>query len=230
MDKLGCIYTCDGTSIEKYDENGNFLFSYAALSGGRISFVDASNPLKLLLFSKEFMHILFLDNKLAPQKDPYRLSELNLYLPTCVCISYDNGFWVYDESSKELFRYDARQNQSNKSQRLSSFTEKELNPLFIKESEAGFLLLNDTMNGILIFDHFGAYLKTIPVYTDYFYMMHRQILYVRDNLLYLMDIDTVRQMSVPLPEEGIKQVCIENKKMIVLTKDNTVKIYSIGLQ
>ncbi len=226
MDKLGCIYACDGISIDKYDENGFFLFSYSALSTGRISFIDAYNPFKTLVFSRDFMRLLFLDNKLAPQQGTYLLSDLNLF-PTCVCTSYDNGFWVYDESVKQLFRYDAQQNLSNKSQDISYFTEKDVNPLFIKESESGFLLVNDIENGILVFDRFGTYLKTIPVFTDYFYIMNQQILYVQDDTLRTINIQNLQQMTILLPEKGIRQLCIEKKRMVILTEENMVKVYAI---
>ena len=227
MDKLGCIYASDGTSIDKYDERGSFLFSYSALSVGRISFVDAYNPLKILVFSKDFMRLLFLDHKLAAQQGAYILSDLNLF-PTCVCMSYDNGFWVYDENTKQLFRYDAQQNLTNKSQNITHFTEKEINPSFIKETEHGFLLVNDRQNGILVFDRFGTYLKTIPIFTDYFYSINNQLLYIQDNMLQSFYMQTLQQFTIPLPEQDIQQLCVESKKMVVLTKNNTVKIYEIN--
>ena len=226
MDKLGNIYTCDGTLIEKYDERGNLLFSYAALSMGRISFIDTYNPLKILVFSRDFMRLLFLDHKLAAQQGAYILSDLNI-LPTSVCMSYDNGFWVYDEAVKQLFRYDAQHNLTNKSQDITHFTEKELNPLFIKETESGFLLLNDKENGILVFDRFGTYLKTLSVFADYFHVMNSQILYIQDDMLKSIHIQSLQQLSIPLPENGIQQLCVVNKKMVVLTKGNKVKVYGI---
>jgi hypothetical protein len=226
MDKLGYIYACDGTTIDKYNGNGEFMFSYSALSLGKISFIDACNPLKVIVFSRDFMRLLFLDNKLTPQQNTLLLSDLNLF-PTCVCTSYDNGFWVYDESVKQLFRYDAQQNLTNKSQDITYFADKEVNPSFIIESESGFLLVNDAENGIFVFDHFGTYLKTIPVHTDYFYVMNQQLLYVREDTLKTMNLQNLQQLNILLPEKGVWQVCIENKIMTVLTHENTVKIYGI---
>lgn len=227
MDKLGYIYACDGISIDKYDEKGNFLFSYSALSTGRISFVDVYNPLKILVFSRDFMRLLFLDHKLAAQQGAYILSDLNIF-PTHVCASYDNGFWVYDESMKQLSRYDAQHNVTNKSQNITHFTEKDINPYFIKESESGFLLVNDMGNGILVFDRFGTYLKTLPIFTEHFFVMNLQILYIQNDMLKTIHIQNLQQINIPLPEEGIKQICIDNKKMVVLTKNDTVKIYALN--
>ncbi|MDR0604955.1 MAG: hypothetical protein LBG80_11695 [Bacteroidales bacterium] len=226
MDKLGYVYACNGTTLDKYNEQGELLFSYSALSTGRISFIDTYNPLKIIVFSKDFMRLAFLDNKLTAQENAYLLSDISLF-PTCVCTSYDNGFWVYDESVKQLFRYDAQHKLSNKSQDITYFTEKEVNPSFIKESVSGFLLVNDVENGILVFDHFGTYLKTIPVYTDYFYVMNNQILYVQGDTLKTINIQNLQQMNILLPEKDLQQVCIENKRMTTLTKENTIKIYGI---
>ena len=226
MDKLGNIYACDGISIDKYDEQGNLLFTYSALSTGRISFIDVYNPLKILVFSRDFMRLIFLDHKLAAQQGAYILSDLNIF-PTHVCTSYDNGFWVYDETVKQLFRYDAQHNLTNKSQNITYFTEKDINPSFIKESEAGYVLINDIENGILIFDRFGTYLKTIPIFTDYFFIMNQQILYVENDTLKTIHIENLQQINILLNEKDIKQLCIENKRMAVLTKDNILKIYTI---
>ena len=229
IDKLGNIYACDGISIDKYDEEGNLLFTYSALSTGRISFIDVYNPLKILVFSRDFMRLLFLDHKLAAQQGAYILSDLNIF-PTHVCASYDNGFWVYDESVKQLFRYDAQHNLTNKSQNLTYFTEKDINPSFIKESESGYVMVNDVENGVLVFDRFGTYLKTLPVFTDYFFIMNQQILYVQDDILKTIHIENLQQINILLPEKDIKQLCIENKKLVILTKENILKIYTINLE
>ena len=226
IDKLGQVYACDGTTLEKYDADGNFAHAYSALSFGEISFVDVTNPFKIMIFSKNFAKLLFLDTKLASQQSAYILSDLTI-MPTCVCVSHDNGLWVYDKSVKQLFRYDAQYNLQNKSQILANLVEDDIDPLFIKETDDGFLLVNDRQNGILVFDRFGTYLKLIPVFTDYFQVLNRQIMYVEDNLLKFINIQNIQQGAMSLPEEGIKQLCLGTKKMIILDKDNRVKFYTM---
>ena len=229
MDNMEHVYIYDATNIKKYDKIGTLLFSYSALSTGKISSVDVYNPFKVMVFSKDFERLVFLDNKLAIQQSTSVLSDLNI-LSACVCMSYDNGFWVYDESKKQLFRYDAQYNLRNTSQIISNFVEKDIEPLFIKETNSGFLLLNDKENGILIFDRFGTYLKSIPIFTDYFDVYNNQILYIENDLLHSIDIQTLQQGNMPLPEKGIRQVCVEKQKISALTKDNTVKIFQIEMK
>ena len=229
MDNMEHVYTYDATNIKKYDKIGSFMFSYSALSIGRISSVDVYNPFKIMVFSKDFERLVFLDNKLAIQQSASILSDLNI-LSACVCVSYDNGFWVYDESKKQLFRYDAQYNLRNTSQMITNFVEKDIDPLFIKETNSGFLLLNDKENGILVFDRFGTYLKSIPIFTDYFYVYNNQIVYIENELLHSIDIQTLQQGKMPLPEEGIQQFCVEKQKIAILTKDNTVKIFKMEMK
>jgi len=82
----------------------------------------------------------------------------------------------------------------------------------------------------LIFDRFGTYLKTIPVFVNRLFFSGDMILYVEDNILKTINISTLQANDYPLPQTDILQVCIENKKMIVLTKDNKVRIYAVGLE
>jgi hypothetical protein len=230
IDKLGNLYLCDGSILYKYNPDGTLLYTYSAFSRGKISGFDVLNPLKIVVFSKDFMQIAFLDQKLAPLQTIGSLSELNLYAPACVCASYDNGFWVYDAVLDQLLRYDANRKISNKSKLLSQIWEKKGTPIGIKETESGFLVMSKPENGLLIFDRFGTYLKTIPIFANRLFFSGDLILYAEDSILKTIHINTLQENNYPLPESDIRQVCIENKKMLVLTKDNNVRIYRVGVE
>ena len=225
LDKMGNLYLCDGSILYKFDLNGQLLFTYSALSKGRISDLDVSNPFKILVFSKDFMQITFLDQKLSPIQTVNVLTEWVLYAPVCLCTSYDNGVWVYDEMLSQLFRYDAHRKMTNKSQTLSQIWDKKGEIIGIKETETGFLIANDTENGLLIFDRFGTYLKTIPIFASRLFFLEDKVLYVEGDLLKAVEISTLQESNYTLPQNDVLQVCIENKTIIVLTKENKVVIY-----
>ena len=228
LDKLGNLYLCDGSVLYKYNRDGDLLCTYSAFSKGRITDLDVLNPLKIVVFSKDFMQIALLDQRLAPIQTISSLSDLDLYAPSCVCASYDNGIWIYDEVLDQLFRYDANRNLSNKSQILSKIWEKKTAPISIKETESGLLVVNDSENGLLIFDRFGTYLKTIPIFANRLFFSGNTILYPEGIFLKTIEINTLQENSYPLPLPDILQVCIENNKMFVLTKEHTVQIYEIN--
>ncbi|MCL2131902.1 MAG: hypothetical protein FWH36_05565 [Lentimicrobiaceae bacterium] len=226
-DKLGNLYLCDGNILYKYSTNGELLYTYSAFSKGKISGLDVSNPLKILVFSKDFMQLMFLDQKLAPIQTVSSLSDLNLYVPACICSSYDNGFWVYDEVLNQLFRYDANRKMVNKSRLLNQIWDEKVSPVGIKETESGLLAVNDTENGLLIFDRFGTYLKTIPIFANRLFFSGDRVLYVEENLLKTLEINTLQTSNYPLPESDVLQVCVESKKIIILTNEHKVRIYKV---
>ena len=227
LDKLGNLYLCDGSILYKFDLNGQLLFSYSAFSKGKISGLDVSNPFKIIVFSNDFMQLTFLDQKLAPIQTIASWLEWNLHAPTCVCSSYDNGLWAYDEILNQLFRYDANKKMTNKSQLLNQIWEKEVSPMSIKETESGLLVVNDAENGLLIFDRFGTYLKTIPVFAPRLFFSGDRVCYVEKNTLKMMNINTLQENNFLLPQDEILQACLEHKKIIVLTKENKVRVYGI---
>jgi len=230
LDKLGNLYLCDGSILYKYNQDGTLLYTYSAFSKGKISGFDVLNPLKILVFSKDFMQIAILDQKLVPLQTISSSSDLNLYAPACVCSSYDNGFWIYDEILDQLLRYDANRKISNKSKLLSQIWEKKGTPISIKETESGFLVVNVPENGLLVFDRFGTYLKTIPIFVQRLFFSGDMILYTEDNILKTINISTLQTNNYPLPQVDILQVCTENEKMIVLTNENKVRIYRVELK
>ena len=227
MDKLSNIYARNNNILYKYSSDGELLHTYSTFSKGKISGIDISNPFKIVVFYGDFMQIAILDQKLASLQTISGLSDLNLHLPTCVCASYDNGLWIYDEIADQLFRYDANRNLSNKSMILRQIWDKKVSPTYMKETASGLLVVSSKENGLLIFDRFGTYLMTILIFADRLFFSEDTVFYVEGNELKSMNIKTLQQNSPPLPEPDILQVCLENKKMTILTKDNNVRIYKV---
>src|ERR1035437_1646446 len=59
-DNLGNSYIVSGNIVEKYSPEGDFMKSYSDNNLGRISLVDAINPMKLLLFYEPFQQMVIL--------------------------------------------------------------------------------------------------------------------------------------------------------------------------
>src|ERR1044071_2201469 len=52
-------------SLVKFDSAGNKLFTYNSTRRGQLKFVDATNPLKLILSYPDFGDVVMLDNTLS---------------------------------------------------------------------------------------------------------------------------------------------------------------------
>ena len=82
--------------LKKYNANGD---SVAVFNGvkrfGKLYAVDVSNPMKLLLFYKDFSNVVILDRLLAV-RSTIDLRQHNILQASAIAISYDNNIWVFD--------------------------------------------------------------------------------------------------------------------------------------
>ncbi len=68
---------------------------------GKIYSIDASNPLKILVYFRDFATIVVLD-RLLTVRNTIDLRKQNIYQAQAVATSYDGNIWVYDELESKL--------------------------------------------------------------------------------------------------------------------------------
>ncbi len=161
-DQFGYYYEVGDTEIKKFTKEGEIYRTYSNNVLGVIANVDVSNPYKVLVYFRDFTKMLILDNFLTPTTDVIDLTEINLDETTLVCRSYNDGTWYYNPVKFELIRKNQELVTTNTSGNLANLLNKNIQPNFLLEYNNK-VYLNDTTNGILVFDMYGTYLKTIPV-------------------------------------------------------------------
>lgn len=216
-DHLGNIYTLEGSTLTCLDSSLKIQYTYSNLNSGLFTFVDAADPLKLMLFSREFSTLYFLDQKLTVQGSEI---DLQATVPagniTLACTSYESGFWVFDASGVQLLRFGSNAELQQSSGNINMMAGEELHPQFLME-HSNMVYLCDTARGIFIFDRYGAYLKHLP----FFRVMSIQ---ARGDILFLFSpakiiayniIDhTLSEINAPEP---FISGCIRNGKLYLLT-------------
>lgn len=225
-DNLGNAYLINGHEIFKYLPNGKLFNRYSNLMLGNITSVDATNPLKLLLFYRDFSKIQFLDNQLSENRGVISLQDLGLEQSTLACISFDNGFWVYDQISFSLIRFNQAFDKTQEVRNINQNIGYEPQPNFLHES-GDWVYLNNPGTGILVFDIFGTYFKTIPIkgLTD-FQIAGENLLYFKEGKLLSYNLKTLQEAEVQIPYDEIKMLRVEKEKLMILTKEN-LKIYEV---
>ncbi len=226
-DKLGYIYLSNGTNIYKYNQKGEQLCLYSNLKKGKISNIDTYNPMKILVFSKDFLQLTFLDNYLSPLNFiSGNLADYNLYQPTLICASHDNGFWVYDDVAEQLFRFDYQGKPTNESISFSQITTEKIIPIQMKESESGYIIVNDSNSGFFIFDQFGTYIKQLPIpKIEHFDIYSDLIVYCKEAQLVALNLNTLNQQVVSLPQNDIHIVAIQDNIIVCLNTEGNVSVY-----
>lgn len=197
VDNLGNIYTVKEDELIKYLPNGKFFARYSNLRLGNISAVDATNPLKLVLYYRDFQQIIFLDNQLSVNSEVVSLENLGFEQTELVCASANNSFWIYNKQNSELNRFNENSKKITSTGNLKQILQADLAPNFMMEHN-GYLYLNSPETGVYVFDIFGAFSRLIS-------LKHLRHFQVSENILYYQKDSTFCSYNYTLFEEACKR-------------------------
>lgn len=226
-DKLGNVYVVgEGNQVIKYNSLGIAESNFSNKYLGTLKWVDATNPLKVLLFYPDFNHVTTLDNKLSLRTE-VPLRDLNILQPVLICASVNEGFWIFDQQDFQLKRLSLDLKIIQESGNITQLTGVELHPTQLIESN-GYVYLNNPGTGVLVFDLFGTYYKTIPIKNIVSMQVQGDdLFYFRDGKLTAFHIKSLQEKEVELPYKSdslIINIRVEEQKIYVLKKEQ-VNIY-----
>ncbi len=226
-DNLQNIYLYRGSSLKKYTSTGTLLYSYSDESFGKITSVDANDPMKMLVFYKDFPEIVLLDNTLSLNGNPFSPADAGYPLSTLACLSHDNGAWLYDAQNLQLIRLDVNLNVTQKTGNLAQAIGIELNPDYMFEYD-NYLYLSDSAQGILVFDSYGTYYKTIPITgLRTFQVRGNDLFYVSKNRIHTFHLKTIMEDETQAPDTLASEVRIE-KNLLYERYNDTLRVYDIS--
>lgn len=107
VDNLDNIYLLTATNqLKKVNSRGDSLAVFNDIKRfGTVSQIDVTNPLKILLYYKNFATIVVLDRFLN-QRNMINLRRQNIFSVNSIATSYDNNIWLYDEQEYKLKKVD----------------------------------------------------------------------------------------------------------------------------
>lgn len=161
-DPNGNLYVVDGPLLYKFDSEGRFLHKYSNFLWGDITSIDVDNPLKIMVFYKNESQILFLDKNLIPLMEPLDLYANNFKNIQLATYSTDNTIWLYDAVLQDLINVNFQLKELSR----NHLSMRNFNPtqfFSIKEKQ---LIMFNPATGVVFFDAFGTYLKTIALPTE----------------------------------------------------------------
>ncbi len=217
-DKLQQLYivTPDNTVI-KYSPDGEELFRYNNNTIGELTHIDATNPFNLLLYYPEFQTAITLDRTLNKIGE-FNLWDLQVVDVRAVGLAVDNGLWVFDAATYTLKKISQEGQLLRQSDNLSLLLGLTPSPSKLV-ARANFVYVNDPGTGILVFDNFGQYDRSLPITgIDDFQVVENRILYQIDNAYFIYNLKSFGEMQFPLPQ-GIAeplQVRLQKDQLYVL--------------
>lgn len=202
--------------------------SYSEKIAGDVSFVDATDPMNILVFFRDFGYIRYVDSRLAPRSPLIRLTDVCGFGAELVCHAPGFGFWMLSEGFDKLMLVDA-QYQVRFSTNLSSLGIQITQPSMLVHTP-GYLVLSDVTLGAFVFDVYGSYLFRIPA-------GNLRLLTVVGNNLVWSDTESLKIYNFKLhsesvfllPEKGLK-VLAGNRQEYIFGDHKTIYRYRLDRQ
>lgn len=234
VDNLDNVYVLNSRNqIKKYNSNGDSVAAYNDVKKfGQATLIDVSNPLKILLYYRDFATVVMLDRFLNAVNS-IDLRKQNILQAKAIGQSYDNKIWVYDEIESKLKKIDEEGKLLLETPDFRMLLTAAPTPLKIFD-ENKYVYVYDSVYGVYVFDYYGALKNNIMIdHWQNFKVAGKFIFGSRANSLFRYDIKTYRVEEWTMPEEIIKSKSFNfsNTRLYALMKGpegiNNIRVYSI---
>lgn len=224
IDNFSNFYLIEDKKIQKYSSDGKYLFPYEEFRYGKIGSLDVTNPMKLIVYYPDFSTAVTLDRFLSPL-NTYNFFQFGYQNITAVASSTDGRIWFYDNVDFKLKKIDETGKVFRESQPLNVILEETPNPNFLLERDLK-VYVNDPEIGILVFDIYGSYSKTIPLKgLKKFQVLQEQIVYFENNSLNSYNTFTLEAKTLNLPDTTDLRLAVIEKDRLGLLKKDKAEFY-----
>ena len=229
VDNLGELYIINtDNQLKKYNEKGDSVGVFNQVTKyGKLSYVEAQNPWKAILFYKDYSTIVLLDKYLNVVTS-INLRKQNIFQVNAVTTSYDNNIWLFDEQENKLKKIDDQGKTIFESVDFRLIFDSVPTPKKIIDVD-GFVYLYDPEKGLYIFDYYGSFKSKLT-------FLHWTDLAIIDKQVYGFDKEHLYRYTPPLPDvkeyllspelQNNSSINVSNHKIYVL-KNQQLQIFSL---
>ncbi len=229
VDNLDNIYILNSRNqVKKLNNKGDSVAVYNDVKKfGQATLIDVSNPLKILLYYKDFTTVVFLDRFLNAV-NTIDLRKQNIFQVKAIGQSYDNRIWVYDELESKLKKIDEDGKMLQETPDFRLLLSQAPTPTKIFD-ENKYVYLYDSLKGVYVFDYFGTLKNSIMIdHWHNFKVSGKYIFGTQANKLYRYEINSFRLDEWNIPEEIYKSKSFNfSDTRLYVLKENQIQIYSI---
>lgn len=228
-DVLGNLYTISAENqLKKYGPSGDSVGVFNDVRRyGRLTTIDVSNPLKVILFYKDFRTVVVLDRFLNPV-NTIDLRQQNIFQVKAVCTSYDNNIWVFDEQESKLKKVAEDGRVLSETTDLRQALDDVPVPVALFDQD-GFVYAYDPLRGMYVFDYYGAFKVKQPLlqWKDV-QVIGKTVLGRSDGKFVTYESGSLDVKETPLPASlrDAERIRLMRQGIYVLEKDG-VKLYTL---
>ena len=209
-----------------YKKTSKDLYSYANTQLGNITSVDITNPLKIIIFYRDFNTVLFLDNRLNELADYLNLTSENFTKNvTFSGLSSNNNLWLFSSDNNSLTLWDYENDNIIFESQPLDFYGDPFEVIAFKSTYRNCWIISK--NSVLKFNDFGSYIETIPVRKNEIIIpFNNDYLSLRNNELYYIANRKISKIENFNPAHSIQKLVI-NKNNLYFFDANTIFKYEV---
>jgi hypothetical protein len=162
VDILNNLYLVTaGNQLKKLNANGDSMAVFNDVKKyGNPTLIDVTNPLKVLLYYKNYSTVVILD-RLLSQRNSINFRQQNIFSVKAIATSYDNNIWLFDEQNLKLKKIDEQGNILQETTDWRLIMDEVPSPESIIDNN-NFVYLYDAHKGFYIFDYYGTFKNNLP--------------------------------------------------------------------
>jgi hypothetical protein len=230
-DNLDNLYIISSTDqLKKFNAAGDSVSVYNGVKRfGKLHAIDVTNPLKPLLFYKEFSTVVVLD-RLLTFRTAVDLRHINIIQTSAVGLSYDGNIWLFDAYENKLKKIDEQGTVLLETPDFRNVFADPIAPQQILDQN-GTVYLYDAAAGLYLFDYYGAFKKKLPI-TGWqnIAVVNNYITGIQANQFQYFNTTTLLSGARPLPValQPASHFQIANNKLFYWS-DGSVRVYNYPL-
>lgn len=162
VDVMNNLYlVTESNQLKKLNANGDSVSAFNNVKKySNPTLIDVSNPLKVLLYYKNFATVVILD-RLLSQRNSINFRQQNIFSVKAIATSYDNNIWLFDEQEMKLKKIDEEGKVLMETTDWRQIMDDVPTPTAIIDDN-NFVYLYDRGKGFYIFDYYGSFKNNLP--------------------------------------------------------------------
>lgn len=222
LDRLGNFFvTGKNGKIIKYDPNGNTL---ARLANSEPTLIEPWYHPTIFIYNRSKQQYSLFDRNFENQKD-YLIEPSLAIEPHLVCPTHDNKLWILDKADWSAKKVNPLTQEVMLEFEIDQpgFT----NYIYLREY-LNLLILLDGKAGILILNHLGKPIETIPVEKpEALYFYGEDLYYLENNTLKFFNLVTEERHEMSLPPDT-QWAVLTDERLLTVSSTRRITLYSFS--
>lgn len=229
VDNLDNLYLISNNNrLKKLNQKGDSVAVFNDVKKyGTPAYIDVTNPLKTLLYYKNYSTVLVLDRLLAVRNN-INLRNQQIFFVNSLTLSYDNFIWIFDEEDFKLKKINEDGKLMQETTDWRMLFDSVPAPVKIIDRN-NFVYLYDPAKGFYIFDYYGGFKNRLSFLNWKNIEVSGNTVYgFSNNKLFSYELKSLqlKEYSLPAFFGAYTSIKVMNGK-IYLLKESGIDIYQI---